>query len=252
LAQALGGLAAARKQQADAERAREAARLAAIAQQQRDDCAFAQTFNSLVAYSNLPAGGLSTITFPREQTFELRNRMWGFGDALLRGPGGHPWFQMVRTNPSLFGELFRNCHFCISTMAGEPLLVLQERFSWMNYQYDLFRIDPRTQQHVPVCRIVREWTLFAATDVYTVSLFGPTAHGGSGVRCHGRWPNQFTLSVDGLAMPAASVNKQFLSLTDTYHVRIAPRMDVLLFLGIACAIDRIHHEVEDERRRRER
>jgi hypothetical protein len=26
-------------------------------------------------------------------------------------------------------------------------------------------------------------------------------------------------------------------------------MDVLLFIGIACAIDRIHHEVEDARER---
>jgi len=222
------------------------------AQQQLEDCAFAQTFNSLVAYSNLPPGGLSTITFPRPQTFELRNRMWGFGDALVRGPGGHPWFKMVRTNPSFFGELFQNCHFVITTNAGEPLLVLQERFSWMNYQYDLFRIDPRTRAHIPVCRIVRQWTLFAITDVYVIELYGPAANVGGGVQCHGRWPNQFSLSVGGMGVPAASVNKQLFSFTDTYHVTIAPGMDVLLFIGIACAIDRIHHEVEDERRRRER
>jgi len=41
------------------------------------------------------------------------------------------------------------------------------------------------------------------------------------------------------------------SFTDTYHVQITAHADVLLFIGIACAIDRIHHEVEDERRRRE-
>jgi len=159
---------------------------------------------------------------------------------------------MLRTNPSLFGELLQNCQFVIATMRGEPLLLLQERFSWMNYQYDLFRLDPRTGGQVPVCRIIRQWTFFAITDQYVVQLFGPAAHGSAAVHCTGRWPNQFELRVGGSPLPSASVRKQIFSLTDTYHVVVAPGMDVLLFIGIACAIDRIHHEVEDERRRRER
>ena len=67
---------------------------------------------------------------------------------------------------------------------------------------------------------------------------------------HGRWPSQFTLHVNGAV--AATVDKQLFRLTDTYHVDIAAGADVLLYLGIACAIDRIHHEVEDERARRRR
>ena len=50
----------------------------------------------------------------------------------------------------------------------------------------------------------------------------------------------------------SGVDKQLFSFTDKYHVHISPNTDVLLFLGIACAIDRIHHEVEDERERRNR
>ena len=42
--------------------------------------------------------------------------------------------------------------------------------------------------------------------------------------------------------------KEIFSFTDKYHVTIAPNADVLLYIGIACAIDRIHHEVEDARR----
>jgi hypothetical protein len=80
---------------------------------------------------------VTTIAFPRQQRFELRNKMFGFGDAVVKGPGGHPWFKMVRTNASLFGTAFRNCHFSITTMANEPLLSLREEFAWMNYKYEL-------------------------------------------------------------------------------------------------------------------
>jgi len=246
--QALAGVAAARRRAADEKRARAAARLAAIDQQQRADCAHAQEFNSLVAYSNIPVGQLTTIAFPHKLTFELRNRWWGWGDASITGPGGHPWFQMQRTNPSLFGEAFKNCQFTICTMRGEPLLLLQETFHWASYEYGLFRIDPRTRQPIPVCRILRQWgnNFLRVTDQYDVELF-PAMAGLGFIQAQGRWPNQFTLSANGI--PVATVDKQLFSLTDKYHVGIEPNCDVLLFIGIACAIDRIHHEVEDRRRR---
>ena len=245
---ALVAVADGRRAAVEAARAAEAARLAAIAKQQRDDCAFAQTFNSVLAYSNLAPGALSTISFPRPLSFELRNKFWGWGDATLKGPGGLPWFKMTRTNPSLFGEMFKNANFVITTMAGEPLLILQENFRWMNYEYDLYRVDPRSGARVPVCRIVRQWTLFRITDQYEITHFNHFVTGH--VVCQGRWPNQFSLAANGVL--AARVDKQLFSLTDKYHVHVSSNTDVLLFLGIACAIDRIHHEVEDERERRSR
>jgi uncharacterized protein YxjI len=45
------------------------------------------------------------------------------------------------------------------------------------------------------------------------------------------------------------VSKKIFAFADTYDVVIAPQMDVLLYLGIATAIDRIHHEVEERHRR---
>ena len=39
---------------------------------------------------------------------------------------------------------------------------------------------------------------------------------------------------------------------DTYSVNILPHTDVLMYLAISCAIDRIHHEVLDDRRRYQR
>mmetsp|Transcript_128954 Transcript_128954/g.223734 ORF Transcript_128954/g.223734 Transcript_128954/m.223734 type:complete len:426 (+) Transcript_128954:66-1343(+) len=239
---------AARKGAADAARAQVAAQRAAMEQQQLADCQLAQTFNQLVAYSSIAPGQLTTITFPRQQRFELRNRWWGWGDANIRGPGGHPWFMMQRTNPNMFGELFKNCQFSICTMRGEPLMLLQENFRWASWEYDLFRMDPRTGQGIPVCKILREWgaNFMRMTDQFEVQLF-PAAAAHGIVQCSGRWPNQFTLGLNGV--PVASVDKQMFAFTDKYHVLLAPNIDVLLFIGIACAIDRIHHEVEDTRKR---
>ena len=101
---------------------------------------------------------------------------------------------------------------------------------------------------MPVCRIVRQWTLFRITDQYEITHFNHFVTGH--VVCQGRWPNQFSLAANGIL--AARVDKQLFSLTDKYHVHVSSNTDVLLFLGIACAIDRIHHEVEDERERRSR
>ena len=136
----------------------------------------------------------------------------------------------------------------ITTLSGEPLLALQENFRWMNYEYDLYRIDPATRANVPVCRIVRRWTLFDPVDRYDVQHFNHfiTGH----VACHGSWPSQFSLTNNGVLV--CRVEKQIFSFTDKYHVHIQPGTDCLLFIGIACAIDRIHHEVEDERERRRR
>lgn len=237
---------------AKAARAAEQARITAIQQQQRDDCALAQNFNNIVRNDvSLQAGQLSTISFPtRPQTFELRNKLWGFGDASIKGPGGLPWFKMVRTNVSFFdwGEIFKSCNFVITTNSGEPLLVLQETFSWMDYKYDLYRLDPKVPgHHIPVAHIRRHWTLFSFNDNYSVTLYGPMASHPP-VICKGSWPDMFSLISNGV--PVASVEKRLLSFTDKYKVEIAPGQDCLLFLGIACAIDRIHHEVEEARRRR--
>ena len=110
-----------------------------------------------------------------------------------------------------------------------------------------FRVDPRSGARVPVCRIIRQWTLFNPVDQYVIQHFNHflTGH----VECYGSWPAQFTLTANGAVV--CRVEKQLFSFTDKYRVHIAPHTDCLLFVGIACAIDRIHHEVEDERARRE-
>ena len=171
----------------------------AIAAQQKADCHLAQTFNHLVRNGPpLMPGQITTITFDHKQTFELRNRAWGYGSADIKGPGDLPWFQVLRTNQNgyLWSEMCKNCSFAIANMNGEPLLAMQEQFSWSNYIYDLYRYDPhRPGVQIPVCRITRKWTYGSLTDRYVVELLGPMAYHHPPVSCSGRWPNQFTLKI---------------------------------------------------------
>jgi len=242
-------VASARQEVADRKRAMVAAHNARIAQQQSENCSHAQTFNQMVAYSDIPLGRFTTIAFPEVLRFELSNRWWSFGDANMKGPGGHPWFRMQRTNPALFGEMFKNASFNICTMRGEPLMLLQENFHWASYEYNLYRIDPRDPARpVHACKIFREWgaNFLSYTDQYDIFLTQATQHEGR-LYCSGRWPSQFTLRSGSDIR--AKVNKEMFTFTDKYQVDIAAGADCLLFIGIACAIDRIHHEVESKKKR---
>lgn len=235
-----------RKAAADNARAIEAARLAAIRAQQQADCQWAQTFNQATAAGQMQ-GQLTTIAFPRPQKFILKNKVWAAGDAIIIGDGDMPWFKMTRTNSPFFASLLQNCQFAITTMAGEPLLMLQENFSWMNYVYTLSRVTPWGAT-IPVARITRVWSS-GFSDQYEITLYAPNGVN-SFVMCSGNWPNSFTLMSNGGV--ACTVDQKMWSFADKYMVHVAPNQDVLLFVGIACAIDRIHHEVEEARRERER
>ena len=94
---------------------------------------------------------------------------------------------------------------------------------------------------------MRTWTILSFTDQCVEKLFGPGIHGHCPVECAGRWLSQFTLHTRGAI--AAPVNKQIFSHTDKSCVKIKAGADALLYLGIACAIDRIHHEAENDHAR---
>eukprot|EP01060_Flectonema_neradi_P008154 TRINITY_DN15822_c0_g1_i1.p1 TRINITY_DN15822_c0_g1~~TRINITY_DN15822_c0_g1_i1.p1 ORF type:complete len:544 (+),score=72.33 TRINITY_DN15822_c0_g1_i1:40-1671(+) len=224
-------------------RAAEEARLAAIRAQQQADCSLAQTFHKTV----LPIGQISSIRFDREQQFKLKNKFWGCGDLTITGPGDLGWFKMVRTNP---GSLFKSAHFIIANMAGEPLMIMEEQFAWANYKYDLYRLDSAGSR-IHMARITRHWNAigFCSNAAYSVDLRGPMTVCPP-IRCHGRWPANFTLTEAVTGNQVATIDKKRFSFADTYELKIAANQDCLLFIGVACAIDRIHHEVEEEERRR--
>jgi len=154
----------------------------------------------------------------------------------IKGPGGLEWFEMLRAS-SVFSLLDSEV---VANLSGEPLLALHRQFRWMHYEYNLERIT-QGGGRVRLCSITREPQFFAA-PTYTIQLFAPSF--GGRITCQGRWLQNFVLIQDGVQ--ACTVRKRPWSIPECYDVVIAPQRDVLLFLGLACAIDQIHHEIEKQ------
>eukprot|EP00750_Incisomonas_marina_P021981 INCI4811.1.p1 GENE.INCI4811.1~~INCI4811.1.p1 ORF type:complete len:586 (+),score=79.60 INCI4811.1:72-1760(+) len=112
-----------------------------IQQHQKHDCRWAQSFESSLA----PNGALAPLVYPKAMQFKLRNKIFSFGDATISGPGELGFFKMTRTNPSQWGQMFRNCQFSITDMSNRALVILQENFVFFTYQYTIFRISTAGQ-----------------------------------------------------------------------------------------------------------
>eukprot|EP01044_Picomonas_judraskeda_P013036 COSAG03_NODE_1929_length_3349_cov_1.556615_2_plen_267_part_00 len=231
---------------AEAERARIAAERAILVADQQ----YAQTVQSLPC----PPGSAAPLVYQKQLQFQLKNSIFSLGDANIKGPGDLPYFRVLRRGGTaswsgLWSGLLRNCQFSLGTLANEPLVFLQEEFELCTYRYSIYRTTPQGQQLL-VCSIVRKVlaSFLTANDQYDITL--PTQPGIK-ITCTGSWPNNFVLTQAGPTgvFAAATVSKKFLAFAGTYDVVIEPHMDVLLYLGIATAIDRIHHEVEQRRRR---
>jgi len=210
-------------------------------QQHHQDYTYAQELTSLA-----PPGELSVLAYPHRQCFQLKPRWWqGRGNAKIRGPGGRPWFQLTHTNYLSWSDMFKGSKFAICTMSGEPVMLLREIYHWMaSYEFELLRVDPQTKKPIPVCRITRDFkrNLFTINQKYDIQLHASAGSHGV-VHCSGQWPSNFRLTLNGHS--AAVLDKPFFrTVWDKYAVMIEPNMDVLLFLGIACAIDRIESEME--------
>ena len=143
----------------------------------------------------------------------------------------------------MFGNFLKNCQFALADAQGRGIMLLQEEFKLFLYQYSIYRMVPGVQP-VLIARITRRWS-WGSTGNYDIRIFNPP---GLAVTCAGQWPAQFTLYSQGRI--AAAVNKEMFSFSEKYQVIISPGQDLLLFLYLACCIDRIHHEVEEKRRNR--
>jgi len=231
LATGLTALGSARQLAEQQRQQAQAARLAETRRQQIADRDFAQQVNHM--------GTALTMLFPRQLNFELRTNMFSWRDNVrIKGPGGLEWFGMLQASP-LFSM---NDTQVIATLAGEPLLVLHRQFRFMHYEYRLERTG-LGMLRLPICVITRYHQLFAPAS-YAIQMLAPSF--GGNITCEGRWFEDFLLYQSGI--PACRISKRMWSFPECYDVCIEPNFDVLLFLGIACAIDHIHHDIEKRSR----
>ena len=179
--------------------------------------------------------------------------------------------QLVISTTNLNPILHKKYQSVLTNMNQEPLLFLKEKFARRNYYCELSRYVPTTgggdaeHQHVlPICSVKCSWNTIGTggNPPYRVKLLGPwsdtTKH--KVIQCHGRWPHNFTLGNKSLKTPFATCHKRMFALmytltgidTDahtTYELQVSPGEDCLLFVGICCAIDRIHNAINTESER---
>ena len=178
------------------------------------------------------------MLFPRPLTFELLNK--SSRRVAVKGPGGLEWFELFGSSDF---SLFR-------TLSREPLLALRRQPRCLHYEYNLER---RTQGggRVRLCSITRERHLNPfRLPATTVQLFAPSF--GGPITCQGQWLENFVLIQDGVQACTVRWQRPLWSTSFCYDVVIAPQRDVLLFLGLACAIDCIDQTIERKPAREDR
>jgi hypothetical protein len=155
------------------------------------------------AAAGAAAGHCSGLVYAKPMAFQLRTRFWGWGSADISGPGEHTYFRLTRTNPSLFGELFKNAAFTLSSAAGAPLCHLQENFAWLTYSYSISRHNPAGG--LPLHMAVVRGRHFFASDVYEVDMPGYSITvGGTWGECQCRRGSKTSLLLPSSSSPPCS------------------------------------------------
>lgn len=219
------------------------------------DYVIAQNFNRPRSSSTISDGSKSKIStvngiliFPYSQKFELRSKSWEQKNSHISGPGGNPWFAFKRLHPELGPDLvFKRCHFLITSIPGDPLIAIEETFSNRNYKSTVYRLEPGPVgiKDTAIAEIKRSWGMRDDPNkaAYAASIF---ASNSDPIQCIGSWPSNFALKAKGKSI--AAIDKQHLgkfTWTEKYQVKITQNQDVMLVLGLICAIDRIHSAVQE-------
>ena len=181
-------------------------------------------------------------------SYLISNNWFGGGNADItcQTNNNEVMFQMVRMGGSV---LRRNNIMSINNMAGQPVLSMREHKYGSGTAMELCRYDPSAPDTpVPFCRVVRKLCKMTIHNRYEVQLIGAynTGINQQVVECNGHWPKKFTF--EGCAKHGT---KEMASVQKTnfkkWKLNVSAGEDVLLFLGIACAIDRISHEAKQRK-----
>lgn len=185
-----------------------------------------------------------TIIFNQPTSFLIKNDWFGCGDAVITGgPNNEAMFRMVRMGGSVLGK---SNVMNINNMEGEPILSMREHRYGGGVAMELCQTDSSGQNPVPICRVVRKVCKMTIHDRYHVELVGSNAKVNyPTIDCKGHWPKKFTF------LEAGKSGKQLASVQKTnikkWQLNLSAGEDVLFFLGIACAIDRISHECKQRK-----
>jgi len=186
------------------------------------------------------------MTFDEPSDFLIKSDWFGGGNAEITvGPNNEALFQMVRMGGS---TLCKTCELTINSMSGEQLLSMREHKYGGGVAMELCRFDPLSQNPntaVPICRVSRNFCKMTIHNRYEVRLLGPMAENGySTIDCNGHWPKSFIFEAGHSGEKLASVQKSKLK---KWQLNVSAGEDVLLFIGIACAIDRLSSDCRERK-----
>ena len=215
-------------------------------QTSESDYQFVQDFNKIVASSyssSTQPEQLFTLSLNHPQDFVIRNTSNSGNADVTIGSNKTPCFKMVRKGGVV---LAMNTEFVIMNMKKEPLLTMKESRYGGGTTMTLCLYNPllpQDQDPVPICRVTRKVCNLTVHDRYEVELLGPLAQHYPNVKCNGHWPHNFTLDdSEGNGETLVSIKKR--QMGHKWKLSVSEGQDVLLSIGIACAIDRIGHEVK--------
>lgn len=200
------------------------------------------------------------MVFDRPKTFIIKNEWFGRGNAQITTTGSTnngelPCYKMIRTGGL---STLRNTKLIITDMSNQPMLSLKE------YRYKSgVAIELQNPRGVPVCRIYRQGFKLTIKNRYIIELLDQGLKSykyPAGITCQGTnmLPIQFDLTDDNSGQKLATMKKNLQLMTvggAKWHLDIPAGRDeddAILFLGITCAIDRIHTEVKKRQARRRR
>ena len=223
-----------------------------------------------------------TLSFDHAQNFIIE---FGTGDnnntdhagVIMSGGGSSskknnkhkkPWLQIVRPTESDGSE-----ELVVTNMKREPFLMIKEgrcdESGDEGTALDLYRHNPLNyRQKDPICKVrrkfckkVRRFNVHLA-DVsyrvgYFVELLGPLAHHYPAVECEGQWPNsmRFIHFLDnnddagggGEQTTSATIQKQLFR-NNKWELNVSAGQDIILFIGITCALDLLDRKAKERRR----
>lgn len=129
-----------------------------------------------------------------------------------------------------------DCQLTINNIDGKPLL-------YMKQDGRMITLSDSELSSTPICKIARKLCKLTIHNRYEVQIIGPTALKYSpdispfSIDCKGHWPKSFTFEATHSGEQLASVQK---TIVQNWQLHVLAGEDILLFIGIACAIDLIN------------
>jgi len=188
--------------------------------------------------------------------FIIKNDEWfGGGDAEILVPvegekEDQVMYRMVcfDTEYDAVGE-FKECKVVLKNLQGDSVLIITNYIiagavaMELLCPMDIHEKDYQTQlaTATPLCRVHRKFGKFTIHNRYEIEMLEQASMQNhyANIDCVGQWPKKITFVARASRQELAFGSR---NLVNNWALHVEAGEDVLLFIGIACAIDRISNE----------